>query len=247
MRGLPGLIIAAGLGIVGAICNWFYLSRQAAQMEKVSFVAVESTAQLNLGDRFKESDLVQVDIPKDHLGNLNEVAVPWKNVKTVVGRAATRAYRGGELVLQSDLRTPSERDFSHLLAKDELGIWVPVDSSSFVPEGISPGDWISFLTSGTGTGTDGSTGDSANPGISSSGNDIGPFQILSLGARTGARDVRLANSRSSGEESVVGIRVKVIDGKMEPKAERLLQFLRTNGSPLQVVLYSHEMEEKPLP
>ena len=97
MRGLPGLIIAAGLGIVGAICNWFYLSRQASQMEKVSFVAVKSAAQLNLGDQFKESDLIQVDIPRDNLGNLNEVAVPWKNVRTVVGMAATKAYRGPPL------------------------------------------------------------------------------------------------------------------------------------------------------
>jgi Flp pilus assembly protein CpaB len=246
MRGLPGLIIAAGLGIVGAICNWFYLSRQASQMEKVSFVAVESTAQLNLGDHFKESDLVQVDIPKDHLGNLNEVAIYWKDRRTVIGMPATKAYRGGELVLQSDLLTPSERDFSHLLAEDEVARWVPVDSRSFVPERISPGNLISFITSGTGEGR--SPGNSAQPAISSTGTEIiGPFRILSLGARTGDRDVRLAHSRSSGQESLIGIRVKVIDGKLEPKADRLFQVLSMNNAPLQVMLHSHELEEKPLP
>ena len=52
MRGLPGLIIAAALGIVGAICNWAYLARQASRMEKEAFVALKGTAQLNLGDRF---------------------------------------------------------------------------------------------------------------------------------------------------------------------------------------------------
>lgn len=247
MRGLPGLIIAAGLGIVGAICNWYYLSRQAAQMEKESFVAVKSTAQLNLGDRFKESDLIQVDIPKDNLGNLNEVAIPWKNRATVVDMAATKAYRGGELILQSDLVTPSERDFSHLLAEDEVARWVPVDSQSFVPERISPGNLISFIASGSGVAR--SPGTSAQPMVSSSGTEIiGPFRILSLGARTGDRDVRVANSRSSGQqESLIGIRVKVVDGKLEPKADRLFQVLSQNNSPLQVLLHSHELEEKPLP
>lgn len=242
MRGLPGLIVAAGLGIVGAICNWYYLSQQARQMEKVSFVAVKSTAQLNLGDRFKESDLVQVEIPKDNLGNLDEVAIPWKNLPTVIGMPATKAYRGGELVLQSDLRTPSVQDFSHMLAKDEVVRWVPVDSSSFVPERISPGDPISFIT--TGTGASGSTGNSVQPAISSSGTEIiGPFQIFSIGARTGDRDVRLANSRSRREESLIGIRVRVIDGKLEPMADRLFQVLSLNSSPLQVLLHSHELEE----
>ena len=29
MRGVQGMMIAAGLGVVGAICNWFYISQQA--------------------------------------------------------------------------------------------------------------------------------------------------------------------------------------------------------------------------
>jgi len=246
MRGLPGLIIAAGLGIVGAICNWFYLSRQASQMEKVSFVAVKSTSQLNLGDQFKETDLIQVEIPKDNLGNLDEVAVLWKNLPAVVGMSATKAYRGGELVLQRDLLTPSERDFSDMLAEDELARWVPVDSRSFVPARVSPGDEISFIASGAGLG--GSAGNSAQPSVKSSGSEIiGPFQILSLGARTGERNVQVANARSSGEESLIGIRVKVIDGKLEPKADRLFQVLNMKGAPLQVLLHPHKSEDKPLP
>lgn len=245
MRGLPGLIIAAGLGIVGAICNWFYLSRQASQMEKESFVAVRSTVQLNLGDQFKESHLIQVQIPRDNLGNLNEVGIPWKNVAAVVGLPATKAYRGGELLLYQDLQSPSERDFSHLLAKDEVARWVPVDSQSFVPERISPGNLISFITRSDGAAR--SPGNSTQPLVTSSGTDIiGPFRILSLGARTGDRDVRLASSRKSGQESLIGIRVRVVDGKLDAKAERLFQVLSSNNSPLQVLLHPAALEDQPI-
>ena len=31
MKGLQGMIVAAGLGIIGAICNWFYISQQALE------------------------------------------------------------------------------------------------------------------------------------------------------------------------------------------------------------------------
>lgn len=247
MRGLPGLIIAAGLGIVGAICNWAYLSRQASQMKKVSFVAVKTATQLNLGDRFKESQLVQVDVPSDHLGNLNEVGIEWKNRFAVIGRPATKAYRGGELLLWQDLQSPSQRKFSDLLAENEIVRWVPVDGRSFVSERISPGDRISFITTVTTVPTD--SGNSEQPVVSASGTDIiGPFEIFSLGPRTGDRDVRMANSRSSGQESLIGIRIRLIEGnKLEPPADRLFQVLGANSSPLQVLLHSDKAKENSRP
>ena len=88
MRGLPGLLIAVGLGIVGAICNWYYLSRQAAQMEKVAFVALNGDAQLNLGDRFADDHFMQVQLPSNNLGNLQEGwhPVARQSVRHWVGR-----------------------------------------------------------------------------------------------------------------------------------------------------------------
>jgi Flp pilus assembly protein CpaB len=248
MRGLPGIIIAVALGIVGAICNWAYLAQQSSRMEKVSFLALESTAQLNVGDRFQKSHFKRVDIPRDNLGNLDQVAVSFNQLSAVVGMAATKAYRGNEILLQQDLRTPGHRDLSHLLAVDEVARWVPVDSRSFVPERVNPGNLISFIV--TGPGASGGSGTSSQPiATSSSTRIIGPFRILSLGARTGDRDVRRANTDArGGQEHLIGIGVKIEDGKLEPKADQLFEALATrSNAPLQVLLHSAEMKDKPLP
>ena len=245
MRGLPGLIIAAALGIVGAICNWAYLARQASRMEKEAFVALKGTAQLNLGDRFLDEHLVQVQIPRDNLGNLNEIAVYWKDKASVLGLSATKAYRGNELLLWQDLQTPSTRDFSHLLAKNEIAFWVPADSRSFVAERVSPGNLISFIFPNAATAP--RTGNSAKPVVKSAGSTIiGPFRILSLGARTGDRDPRQAYGRSSGQENLIGIGVKVEEGQMEPEADRLFQILSTNPSPPKILLHSSALEDEPI-
>lgn len=245
MRGLPGLIIAVALGIIGAICNWAYLARQASRMEKVSFVALRSDAQLNLGDRFRDQHLTKVEIPRDNLGNLNEVAIFWKDKPSIVGMAATKAYRGNEILLWQDLKTPSVRDFSHLLAKNEVARWVPVDSKTFVAERISPGNLISFIFPRTNRQV--AAGNSKTPVVQTAGSTIvGPFRILSLGARTGDRDPRQAYSRSGGQESLIGISVKVTDGQLEAEAERLFQVLGENAVPPQVLLHSAELEDEPI-
>ncbi|MBD3674313.1 MAG: hypothetical protein HUJ26_12380 [Planctomycetaceae bacterium] len=245
MRGLPGLIIAVALGIIGAICNWAYLARQASRMEKVSFVALRGDAQLNLGDRFRDEHLTKVDLPRDHLGNLNEVGIFWKDKASVTGMAATKAYRGNEILLWQDLRTPSVRDFSHLLAKNEVARWVPVDNSTFIPERVSPGNLISFIFPRTMSQS--AVGNSSNPVVQTAGSTIvGPFRILSLGARTGDRDPRQAYSRSGGQEHLIGISVKVTDGKLEAEAEKLFQMLGNNTNPPQVLLHSAELENEPI-
>jgi hypothetical protein len=38
MKGVPGLMMALGLGIVGAFCNWFYLAQKAREVEMVDFI-----------------------------------------------------------------------------------------------------------------------------------------------------------------------------------------------------------------
>jgi hypothetical protein len=245
MRGLPGLLIAVGLGIVGAICNWYYLSRQASQMEKVAFVTLRGDAQLNLGDRFLDDHLAKVELPSNNLGNLQEVGVLWREKASVIGLAATKAYRGNELLLWQDLQTPSERDFSELLAVNEVARWVPVDGRSFIPERVSPGNLISFIfgrTSATPT-----PGNSSNPALRTSGSTIiGPFRILSLGARTGDRDPRQAYTRSTGQETLIGISFKVTEGALDPEAEKLFQILGNDAAPPGVILHSAELEDQPL-
>lgn len=247
MRGLPGILIAAGLGIVGAFCNWWYLARQASQLEAVQFLALDTTAQINFGDKFRESHFVPVNIPRNNLGNLDQAAVHWRDRNAVVGRAATRAYLGGEILLWQDLVTPSDQDLSSKLAKNEVARTVPVDSRSFVPELVNPGDLVSFVIPQFAGAADPGNSNQPRPGVSSS-KVIGPFRILSLGARMGSRNVRRANDRSSGQEHLITIGVKFEEGKLEPRAEELFQTLAaTNNTPVQVMLLSAELKDQPLP
>lgn len=248
MRGLAGIIVAIGLGILGAILNFFYLAQQASKMEKVSFVAIDSSAQLNLGDKFKEAHFSKVDIPRNNLGNLEQVGVLWSDRSTVIDMQATKAYRGGELLLQQDLRTPPEKAISQLLGANELARSVPVDPRSFVPELLAPGDLVSFVVPQLPGNT--RTGSSNQPGSTSTSTQVlGPFQVLSLGARLGDSDVRRANNLPRTQEHLLSVRIRrQEDGRLEAQAELLFQYLSsTSNSPLQLVVHPASLRNQPLP
>lgn len=249
MRGTIGIIVAVGLGVLGAVMNFIYLSQQAMKMEKVAFVAIDTSAQINLGDVFKESHFTKVDIPANNLGNLQSVAVEWKDLPTVIGMKATRAYRGGEILLQQDLKSPPVRSLSEQLGKDELARTVPVDPRSFVPELLVPGDLISFVVPKIANVAD-AKGNSETPLIASTSTTvIGPFQVISLGARMGSTDVMKANNQPSGQQDLLNVRVRRNpDGRLESQAELLFQYLASsNNSPLQVVVHPATLKNKPLP
>lgn len=229
MKGTQGLLIAAGLGIAGAICNWFYISQQARHYQAVSFVALRSDAQLNLGDIFKQEHFTRVDVPAARVGNLREVAVQWKDLPTVVGESAKRSYHGGEILLRQDLKSAARRDLSSLLGENEAVRWVPVDPRSFVPDYVNPGDRVSFIVSGPGvSGSGRGTGSGRFPAAGSE--TVGPFEILALGSRLGRREYLKAEGGSLGQQSLIAIRVKLSGGRLEEKATRLFDLLRRAGN-----------------
>src|SRR5262245_53436277 len=102
MKGALGLTIAAGLGIVGAVCNWFYLQQLAGNQETVVLIGLKNGVQLNIGDPFEEGDLEPVPIPLEGSGNLIERAPLWSARSAVVGYGANRVFHGGEILLNSD-------------------------------------------------------------------------------------------------------------------------------------------------
>jgi hypothetical protein len=144
MKGALGLTIAAGLGIVGAICNWLYLQQLAATQETVSLIGVKRGVQLNIGDPFEESDLEPVPIPRDRSGNLIERAPLWSARSAVVGYGANRVFHGGEILLNADTEAPAVRNLAETLGDDEVARWVPIDTRAVVTEQINPGDMVSF-------------------------------------------------------------------------------------------------------
>lgn len=246
MSGIQSLIIPVALGIVGGVCNFLYLSGQATKMETESFVAISSEAQINSGDLFKKEHFTSVKIPKNNLGNLDQVGVYWKDRGAVIGYHAIRSYRGGEMLLRQDVTTPSDQNLNERLAENEVARWVPVNSNTFVPERVNPGDLVSFIIAPLKTTPTKLTGKKTSNQTTS--NIIGPFRILMLGSRDGKKKVQRASGLSSGSEHILTISVRYENGQLEPNAKRLFDQLQQTGfKGVHVMLHSAKYEPPATP
>lgn len=243
MNSLHSLIIPIVLGIVGGGCNFIYLSQQAKKMETQSFVLIDDEAKINSGDVFKDSHFSSVNVPKNNLGNLDKVGVLWKDRTAVIGFPATRSYQGSELLLWQDVATPSQQQLSDRLAENEVARWVPVNSNTFVPDLVNPGDYVSFVIPPESSRD---TNTAAKKGPTTKENIIGPFRILMMGTRTGQKNIRSAAGLSSGREHVITISVRYENGEMEPKATQLFnQLAKTGFKSVNVMLHSEKQQDSP--
>ena len=243
MKGAMGLAIAAGLGIVGAVCNWLYLQRLAEEQEVVHFIAVKPNVQLNIGDKFNEGDLEPVELPRARVGNLIERAPLWSARDTVVGLPANRPFRGKEIILETDLIAPAVRELADSLPPDVIARWVPIDARSVVVDQINPGDTVSF-DPGSGGGAV-PTPAGTPPGGNSSTRLIGPFEVLALGTRREPINVDQASgARRTTSSNSITIKVRMVNGEMEPEAVRLFDAIaRAGNQGVSVVLHSSRSEE----
>jgi len=244
MKGALGLTIAAGLGIVGAICNWLYLQQLAAEQDTVSLIAVKPGVQLNVGDSFEESDLEPVPIPRDRAGNLVERAPLWSALSAVQGYSANRVFHGGEILLNDDLEAPAVRNLAETLQDDEVARWVPIDTRGVVAEQINPGDMVSFDVSGSGPTPAGAIGATA-PAAGGGTRIIGPFRVLALGSRREPANIaQSARPRSGSAPNTIAIVVKLQNGEYEPRAAKLFAALRSIGTQgVGVQLHSTRIKE----
>jgi hypothetical protein len=238
MKGVPGLLVALGLGIAGAACNWFYMAQKAAGLEIVQFVGIREGG-VKAGQIFKSEHLVPVPIPRQHALRLIDSALPYTDVPTIVGTTAYRDFREGEIILRQDLAAPPSSDLREELGPDEEAISIPVDGRGFVPSLFSPGHEVSFIVPRSG---------SAAPGTPGRGSveteKIGPFFILAIGTRRGSFDRARAAGTSQAQENIVTIRVKKLNDKeFDSKTEQLLSRLRaTGGQALGIVMHPKRRE-----
>lgn len=241
MKGVQGILLSLGLGLAGAVCNWMYLERLAGREARISFIAVKSDVQINVGDILREDQLVPINIPSSAVGNLPQVAPRWEGLKYVVGMASTRSYRGGELVLEQDIRTPAHKDLNEKIGKNEVAIWIPVDMRTFNSARVNPDDEVSFILPRVAGPTVPQTEENPNPSppASTSTNDIvGPFRILEIGNRTGRPEVyRAAGVRQTVDNSITVV-AKLENGHLDSKMERVTEYMRsTKSQGLQVLLH----------
>jgi hypothetical protein len=232
-----GLIIAVVLGVVGAAVNFIYLSNKAANFEKVAFLGIHRDASIKRGDTFREDHFASIEIPKMAVSaQLSESALKFSDKSTVVGMKATRDYAGGEMVLEEQLRTPPEELV--LTEPNERVMWVPVDTRTFVPALVRPGDYVSFLVpkghvvapSAPAPGENGEAenGPSAPPPLGDT-ELVGPFKVLSIGNRPGSADVFKAAGMPLQQENVLSIRVRAEGKQLDPLAKKLWDLLQAGG------------------
>jgi hypothetical protein len=245
MKGVPGLLLALGLGIAGAFCNWIYLAQKGEELERIDFIGIDEGTKINVGDKFVEAHFRKIPVPRNAAGHLEKAALTWGEMQSVVGMAATKSFSPGEILLRQYVKTPPENDIKKLLAQDERVLWIPVDTRTFVSSLVSAGDQVSFivprLVSGVPApaGTEsGGGGDGAVSGTSSATEMIGPFRILALGNRLGSREVLSAAGGSASQENVMAVAVKVIGNSLDARGQQISDLLRlTNFQQVQVLLH----------
>lgn len=239
MKGVQGILLSLGLGVAGAICNWLYLERLAGAKDRVSFIAIRADQQINIGDTLREEHLVKIDIPRSAVGNLEQVAPRWSGLSLVVGATSTRSYRGGELVLQQDLQTPGAKDLNEKIGKNEVALWIPIDMRTFNSSRVNPNDEVSFILPRTGGSIPTPVAEGETPSVTSNSEIVGPFRILEIGNRTGRPEVQRAAGTRQSVDSSITIVAKLENDKLDAKAERITEYMRsTKSQGLQVILHA---------
>lgn len=241
MKGPIGLIVALLLGVLATALNWVYLEGKTRQVRSVSFLGIREGVSIRPGDEIREADLVEVRIPEMHAGNLKSYVFAYDDRETLKGFRTTRAYQGGELVRHEDFRTPPPE---LRLEKGTMLAWVSVDSRSFVPELVNPGDRVTFLVPTTPpraglqpVPTD--NGDGTNPPtaaapVAANVELVGPFVIAAVGSRLGSAQVSQAARGRGMSDYELGILVKN-EGtdaapRLEAKAAKLADLSRRAGN-----------------
>jgi hypothetical protein len=234
------LAISLSLGVLAAFLNWLYLMEKGKGVASETFIGIAPGMSVQRGDIFAERHFAKVVIPKNHVGALNEFAIKWNALQSVVGMPANRNYEPGELVVALDLETaPRELE---LQGPDERAMWIPVDTRTFVPSLVKPGDSVSFLVTSSPAPFDevADSGDDpplprstptppAAQGQAGQVETIGPFRVLSLGNRLGSAEVMRASGISQQQENVMTISVRETAGQLDPKAQKLWSLLRASG------------------
>jgi hypothetical protein len=258
MNGIKGILVALGLGIVGALGNYAYLVSRSQDLEMVHFLGVKPDVTINRGDRLQEAQLQRVSMARANAGNLMQFAEPYDSISAVVGCRVYRTLEGGSLLLRTDTKTPpAELAFNEQTRSgvEEVAIGVPIDPARIVPSLIQPGDMVSFIAArnvlpsaapvAAASPAEGPPlAVSLDPAAVSPGDieRIGPFRVLSLGTRLGSTDVARAARQNTVQENVMMVSVLIENGKFESKALQLLQLMERGASrPLGYVLHARAL------
>lgn len=222
MKGMQGLIVAGLLGVLAVALNWIYLQGKTKDVANVRFLGIQADAPIEPGQMIREDQLQAVPVPERHAGNLKDYVYLYEERGTIVGITATRRYQTGDLLYRQDYRTPPPE---LKLGPGEKLIWIPVNSSGFVPELVDPGDRIEFIIP-VYESQPVPAGGEGNPAAAPARRlvrteSIGPFRVGSLGSRLASREVARGNRLSTSQERLIGIVVSDKDDRERDNAANL--------------------------
>lgn len=222
MKGIYGLGVALALGIAGALFNYVYLTSKLKDVEKVAFIGIPENVVIQRGEKIREEHLCPIEIPTAWVGSLADVADRWELRNTVVvNKPVTRTLAGQRILLRDDYRPAPEEVL--VLGEGEKARFVAVDTRTFVPALLSPGDRVSFIvpkfigpqparTVAPTPPASENDGDldpiaAAQPKPAGSDDVLGPFTVLAVGNRLASAEVWRANRIPQTQENVLTIRV----------------------------------------
>ena len=148
MKGIHGLIVAIALGLAGAAANFYYLNTEAQKKDMVGFIGIKKGVIIGRGDKLTDDKLVEVEIPKNHVGNLGDYVFLWRELIGVRGRPVWRTLDSktdtdteSVLLLRSDVVEPPPKDLE--LGPGQRGEFIAVPRNCDTSH-VNPGDKISF-------------------------------------------------------------------------------------------------------
>jgi len=240
MKGMQGLLIAGFLAVLGSLLNWLYLQSKAKNLEMVAFVGVRGDSKIKAGQPLKKSDLIAVKIPAKNVGRLQDFVYLYRDLATVIGTRATRNYEGGEFVYRSDYRTPPP---SLKLKSNERLVPIPVNSKTFIPDLVDPGDSVTFVVPKPGVQT--SPGGKNAPSTATQFELIGPFVVGSIGNRIGSKRVTRATRTAQVQQRVIGIVVEIDGEGLKGKINTLLNRVQSSsGQGISIIYHKRESEKR---
>jgi hypothetical protein len=238
MKNLYGLFIAAALGAAAFVLNWIYLNQRAQERELVGFVALSKDIdRLDPGDRLQMDHFVKVEIPRNHIGDLEHTGFAWESRQTLVNMRINQEIIGGHLILRNYVETPLAQ--GKPLAKDEYTLPVPVDSRTFVSRWYKAGDFVWFGVERppgvpTPAGNGGSTG-ADQPGTTEILGGATGFEVWAVGERISSQRVAAGTRQAGSHQNVLHVIVKMDNGQVDPKDRRLVDLVTSATQPRIIV------------
>ena len=260
MKGFNGLILGLGIGVAAALFNWAYVTRATGSVETVAFFGIARDRNVEAGQILADEDLVPVPLPAAMARRLKGFAFVYPDDRaTVVGMRTPRPVPGGSILLVDDLRPPPPKlVFGGQPAgnEEEIAMFIPIDTRTIVTSLLEPGDTVSFIISAATPAETAVSGETEPPNApqgllpppagaqaapAGSPRIVGKFKLLAIGNRLSNLDIHRAYQLPQSQENVLTISVRLVGGRLEPKAEQLWNLLEaTNFRQVGVILHSRQ-------